>query len=67
MSIEVEYLGFFRPKSSISDHWSYHTVKDLSGGHFEMRWTKLSVLEKKRHMKTETLQTNSEGQEKKMD
>ena len=34
---DVAYLGFcLRPKSSISDHWSSHRVKERTGGHFEM-------------------------------
>ena len=38
LSTDVAYLGFcLIPKSSISDHWSSHRVKEHTGGHFEIK------------------------------
>ena len=37
LSTDVAHLGFcLRPKSSISDYWLSHRVKERTGGHFEM-------------------------------
>ena len=38
MLTDVVHLGFcVIPKSSISDHWSSHRVKEGTGDHFEMK------------------------------
>ena len=44
LSTDGAHLGFcLRPKSSISDQWSSHRVKECTGGHFEMEWEKIKI------------------------
>ena len=48
MSTDVAHLGFcLIPKSSISDQWSSHRIKER--GNFEIKWKNLSVFGKTEH------------------